>query len=91
VLQAANLAAARWLFVAIPDGFEAGQVTDQARAINPAMPIVARAHSDAEIEHLNAHGASLAIMGEREIALGMLQYVLGPEAMPALQRPATPT
>jgi CPA2 family monovalent cation:H+ antiporter-2 len=90
VLQAANLAAARWLFVAIPDGFEAGQVTGQARAINPAMPIVARAHSDAEIEHLTAHGASFAIMGEREIALGMLEYVLGREAMPALTGPATP-
>jgi CPA2 family monovalent cation:H+ antiporter-2 len=91
VLQASNLAAARCLFVAIPDGFEAGQVTDQARAINPAMPIVARAHSDAEIEHLSAHGASFAIMGEREIALGMLEYVLGREAMPALTRPGAPT
>ena len=90
VLEAANLAAARWLFVAIPDGFEAGQVADQARAINQSMPIVARAHSDAEVDHLTAHGASFAIMGEREIALGMLEYVLGHEAMPALGRPAPP-
>jgi monovalent cation:H+ antiporter-2, CPA2 family len=87
VLEAANLAAARWLFVAIPDGFEAGQVTEQARTINQAMTIVARAHSDAEIDHLAAHGASFAIMGEREIAIGMLEFVLGREAMPALDRP----
>jgi len=88
VLEAANLAAARWLFVAIPDGFEAGQVADQAREINQSMPIIARAHSDAEVDHLIAHGASFAIMGEREIALGMLEHVLGREAMPALGRPA---
>lgn len=86
VLEAANLVAARWLFVAIPDGFEAGQVTEQARTINQTMTIVARAHSDAEIDHLAAHGASFAIMGEREIAIGMLEFVLGREAMPDLGR-----
>jgi len=87
VLEAANLAGARWMFVAIPDGFEAGQVTEQARKINQAMPIVARAHSDAEIDHLAAHGASFAIMGEREIAIGMLEFVLGRDGMPELGRP----
>jgi CPA2 family monovalent cation:H+ antiporter-2 len=86
VLEAANLEAARWLFVAVPDGFEAGQVTEQARTINQTMTIVARAHSDAEIDHLAAHGASFAIMGEREIAIGMLEFVLGREAMPELGR-----
>ncbi|HEX5780204.1 MAG TPA: YbaL family putative K(+) efflux transporter [Xanthobacteraceae bacterium] len=77
VLNAANLIAARWLFVAIPDGFEAGQVVEQARKINAELPIVARAHSDAEVEHLMAHGASFTIMGEREIGLGMLEYAYG--------------
>jgi CPA2 family monovalent cation:H+ antiporter-2 len=83
VLNAANLIGARWLFVAIPDGFEAGQVVEQARKINPKMPIVARAHSDAEVEHLVAHGASFTIMGEREIGLGMLDYAYG-RARPAV-------
>jgi CPA2 family monovalent cation:H+ antiporter-2 len=77
VLQAANLAAARWLFVAIPDGFEAGQVVEQARAVNPKLDIIARAHSDAEVEHLTGLGASRTIMGEREIAQGMLEHALG--------------
>lgn len=74
VLSAANLKEARWLFVAIPDAFEAGQIVNQSREINPDLPIIARAHSDAEVDHLKAHGASHTIMGEREIALGMLEY-----------------
>jgi CPA2 family monovalent cation:H+ antiporter-2 len=77
VLEAANLASARWLFVAIPDGFEAGTVVEQARKTNPTIEIVARAHYDAEVEHLYRHGANLAIMGEREIARGMLDHALG--------------
>jgi len=77
ILNAANLVQARWMFVAIPDGFEAGQVVGQARKINESIPIVARAHSDAEVEHLMAHGATFTIMGEREIGLGMLEYAYG--------------
>jgi CPA2 family monovalent cation:H+ antiporter-2 len=77
VLDAANLRDARWLFVAIPDAFEAGQIVNQAREHNPDLPIIARAHSDAEVDHLTAHGATHTIMGEREIALGMLEYALG--------------
>lgn len=72
VLRAANLAAARRLFVAIPQSFEAGQVVSQAVAANPDLRIVARAHSDAEVAHLQKCGASTIIMGEREIARGML-------------------
>jgi CPA2 family monovalent cation:H+ antiporter-2 len=77
VLAAANLKEARWLFVAIPDAFEAGQIVNQARDQNADLPIIARAHSDAEIDHLTAHGATVTIMGEREIALGMLDFALG--------------
>jgi CPA2 family monovalent cation:H+ antiporter-2 len=80
VLEAANLKGARWLFVAIPDAFEAGQIVNQAREQNPDLAIIARAHSDAEVDHLTAHGASVTIMGEREIALGMLEYALGRQA-----------
>ena len=74
VLAAANLGAARLLFVAIPEAFEAGQIVQQARRANPNLPIVARAHFDAEVDHLLSHGASKVIMGEREIALAMLDF-----------------
>jgi monovalent cation:H+ antiporter-2, CPA2 family len=75
VIPAANLNAARCLLVAIPDAFEGGQVVQQARAINPTLPIIARAHSEAEIEHLKKHGASLVVMGEHEIAKAMLDHI----------------
>jgi CPA2 family monovalent cation:H+ antiporter-2 len=74
VLAAANLPAAKLLFVAIPEAFEAGQIVQQARRANPGLPIVARAHFDAEVEHLLSLGASRVIMGEREIALAMLDF-----------------
>ena len=73
VLKAANLAGAQYLLVAIPEAFEAGQIVQQARAANPKIQIIARAHSDAEVEHLKSLGANLIIMGEREIALGIIQ------------------
>ena len=72
VLAYANIAAARSLVVAIPNAFEACHVTERARAINPSILIVARAHSDAEVDELKQYGADTVIMGEREIAMGMV-------------------
>ncbi|MEA2779585.1 MAG: monovalent cation:H+ antiporter-2, family [Rhodospirillaceae bacterium] len=80
ILNAANLAEARSLVVAIPNGFEAGQIAEQARAANPSIEIIARAHSDAEVEHLQRYGADLIIMGEREIARCMIERILGETA-----------
>ena len=72
VIAAANLANARCLLVAVPDAFEGGQVVEQARRINPALRILARSHSEEESAHLMRHGATLAVMGEHEIAKAML-------------------
>jgi CPA2 family monovalent cation:H+ antiporter-2 len=79
VLRATNIAGAASLVVAIPNGFEAGQISEQARAANPTIEIIARAHSDAEVEHLHRYGVDLAIMGEREIARGMIDRLLSAE------------
>jgi CPA2 family monovalent cation:H+ antiporter-2 len=78
VLAAANLGAAKLLFVAIPQAFEAGQIVQQARRANPGLPIIARAHFDAEVEHLKTMGATQVVMGEREIALAMLDFARTP-------------
>jgi K+:H+ antiporter len=92
VLRAANVPGARLLVVAIPDGFEAGQIVHQARIANAALPIIARAHFDAEVEHLKQHGADIVIMGEREIAIAMLEHArekrIARQEMPAQGEPA---
>jgi len=75
VLALANLKGATRLAVAIPDAFEGGQVTEQARVQNPGLLIIGRAHSDAEVDHLAKLGADVVIMGEREIARGMLERI----------------
>jgi CPA2 family monovalent cation:H+ antiporter-2 len=75
-LTAANIAGATMLFVAIPEAFEAGQIVEQARRANPALRIVARAHYDAEGDHLIARGADKVIMGEREIAHAMIGWAM---------------
>ncbi|MGF7163191.1 CPA2 family monovalent cation:H+ antiporter-2 [Rhodoligotrophos appendicifer] len=88
LIRAANLEGAKWLIVAIPHSFEAGQIIEQARKINPELQIIARAHSDAEVEHLRQHGADCVIMGEREIADAMISYVADTTDRPdALRNP----
>ncbi len=80
VLAATVPAAARSLLVAIPDAFEGGSVVEQARRLAPSLPIIARAHSDAESRHLAHLGATTVVMGEREIARSMIGDVLGETA-----------
>jgi CPA2 family monovalent cation:H+ antiporter-2 len=72
ILGATNPEQARHLVIAIPEAFEAGQIVQQARAANPDIRIIARAHADAEVDHLKGLGADVVIMGEREIARGMI-------------------
>ncbi|WP_156678287.1 YbaL family putative K(+) efflux transporter [Sphingomonas profundi] len=76
VLKRARVAEARLLFVAIPESFEAGQIVEQARAMNPGLRIVARTHGDAEAHHLETLGADLTIIGESEIARRMVDQAL---------------
>jgi len=83
VIAAANLAHARCLLVAVPDAFEGGQIVEQARRINPALRILARSHSEEESAHLLRHGATLAIMGEQEIAKAMLADIAAQRIKPA--------
>jgi len=75
IIGAANLPAARCLLVAVADAFEGGQVVEQGRGINPGLAIIARAHSQAEYEHLERHGATHVIMGEHEIGKAMISDI----------------
>ena len=73
IIAALNLAGARRLYVTIPEPFEAGQIVQQARAVNPKLDILARAHSSATVEHFERLGANLIVLGETEIAHRMLE------------------
>ena len=75
VLACANLEGAVALVVGIPNSFEAGQATEQARRLNKSLLIVARAHSDGEESYLRSLGANIIILGEREIGLGMAEII----------------
>jgi CPA2 family monovalent cation:H+ antiporter-2 len=77
LFDAANLPSARWLISAIPNPFEAGELIERARAANPGIRIVARAHTPAEVEHLQRYGADEIIVGEREIAREMAARLFG--------------
>jgi CPA2 family monovalent cation:H+ antiporter-2 len=76
-LEAAGIREADTLLIAIPEGFEAGAIAEHARALNPRLRIVARAHSDAEVEHLERLGITHVVMGEREIASRMFAIACG--------------
>ncbi|RWO51597.1 YbaL family putative K(+) efflux transporter [Mesorhizobium sp.] len=83
VFAAANPKGAKRLILAIPNAFEAGQIVLRARAANPKINVIARAHSDAEVEHLKGLGADTVIMGEREIARGIVEEVLAAPKAPS--------
>jgi CPA2 family monovalent cation:H+ antiporter-2 len=68
-----NLEKARCLLVAIHENFEAGQIVEQARAINPDLVILARGHSEAEKAHLESCGATAVVLGAEELAGAMLR------------------
>jgi monovalent cation:H+ antiporter-2, CPA2 family len=84
VAAAANIKEARCLLVAIPDAFESGQVVEQARGINPDLPIVVRVHSTAQEDHVMKYGATRMVMGEQEIARAMFAAVPDAPRAPVL-------
>lgn len=76
VLRQAQIESATTLLIAIPEGVEAGAIVRKARAINPALTIVARAHSDEEVDDLTRRGADHVVMAERETAARMAERAL---------------
>ena len=72
LFEAVNLKNALWFVSAIPHAFESGEIIKRVRQLRPDIPILARARSADETVHLRALGATQVIMGEREIAHGMI-------------------
>jgi len=80
VLREAAPERATTALVAIPNALEAGEIIARLRALNPALSIVARAHSDVELKHLLEHGADAAVMAERELAHSLTEMVMATPA-----------
>jgi CPA2 family monovalent cation:H+ antiporter-2 len=76
VLEAAGIGEARLLVVATPDSFLARRIVELGRERNPTIDVVVRTHSESEFKALEALGAGRVVMGERELARGMLEYAL---------------
>ncbi len=76
VLIQAHVARARMLVIAIPDTFLARKMIGIARALQPDVETVIRAHSDEEAALLRQERAGQVFMGEHELALGMSRHVL---------------
>ncbi|BAI71775.1 monovalent cation:H+ antiporter-2, CPA2 family [Azospirillum sp. B510] len=76
VLEAAGIGRARLLVIATPEGYRTRQVLDLARRINPGLDTAVQTHSEAEVAHLERQGVGVAIMGERELAFGLMEYAL---------------
>lgn len=76
VLRKAGLDEASSLLIAIPEGAEAGAIVRRARALNPELVIVARAHSDEEVDDLVRRGADHVVMAERETASRMAERAM---------------
>lgn len=75
VMELARLDCARYLVSTIPNGYEAGEIVGAARSKDETLTIIARAHYHDEITYLKEHGANQVIMGEQEIANGMLSIL----------------
>jgi CPA2 family monovalent cation:H+ antiporter-2 len=76
ILHLAHPERARLLVVATPDPYQAREIIRLARQANPKIDIVVRTHNTAEERYLDALRVGRAIMGERELALGMAHYAL---------------
>ena len=82
VLEAAGVAQAKLLIVAIPVGFQKRHILELARGLNPKIDTAVRTHRISELAYLKSQGVGLAVMGEREVALGLLGYALTSLGLP---------
>ena len=76
VLDAAKVDQARLLVIAAPRGFQTQRIIEIARKANPRIRTAIRAQSAGDLAHFERQSVDVAIMGERELALGLLDYTL---------------
>ncbi len=76
VLSKAGLKEAALLLIAMPDSVAARLALDHARRINPQLDVVARVHSDFEIDFLKGRGASALVRPELEASIELVRHTM---------------
>ncbi len=87
VLAEARPELAKMAIFAIPHVLEAGETIARMRQANPALSILARAHSEGEVRHLLERGADAAVLAERELAYSLSEMVMATPPFRALRDP----
>jgi len=90
VMEAAHPGTAHLAILAMPQALEAGEIISRLKSINPAISVLARAHSEAEVKHLLGHGADAAVLAERELAFSLRDMVLAAPPWRALRSKPLP-
>jgi len=83
VLYEAGIKDAAALVLAIPDPVAVRLALDHTRRINPNLDIIARAHSDSELEFLKKRGVSEVVRPETEAGIELVRHILCRLNMPA--------
>jgi CPA2 family monovalent cation:H+ antiporter-2 len=76
VMEAAGVVSAKVLILAIPPSYQKRQILELAREANPNIDTAVRTHRASELAYLKTQGIGFAIMGTREVSLGLLGYTL---------------
>lgn len=76
VLIQAHIVRAAILVIAISDIFQARQMIETARILNPNVKILVRTHSDEEVAWLQQENVDRIFFGEHELAQSIIQYIL---------------
>jgi CPA2 family monovalent cation:H+ antiporter-2 len=76
VLIQAHVQRARMLVIATPDTLDVRRMIEIARTLNPRIETVVRTHSEQEAVLLEKENAGKVFMGEHELAVGIIRYVL---------------
>ena len=76
VLRPAHMDTARMVIVAAPDAYQARAIVRIVRDENPDVSLIVRTHSEEERRALEADGADVALVSERELAISMTRHAL---------------
>lgn len=76
VLAQAHVARAAVLVVATPDTMKVRTIVETARALNPAIHVIIRSHSEMEAALLEKENAGEVLVGELELAKGIVGRIM---------------